>query len=461
MRRPSSGLKDDDNGCLRALTSSSSQSSSNDVTPTSNIENDENTFNSNYLPDIIDPLDWQTTRKRKDRQDSTSSITQDRKLIRSNSEEHIPLLSNESLRKTSSHEDIRPPQDFCNTNEPNEPLIVNNEQDIENNVVEEKHSFFAGIGSHHRSDTSPARCGKFDFSHSSHRSLNHHRFDDNRHEERRSTERISRTRPHPIRKSPMAVQKRSSRSSSLSLEIYPDDMKTVTHNKGDGFAKDKLLSDDNDILDALITPSDINDNRPNDLFKVDGKQTHASNETLPWSKTFQEDHVPVVCQRFADNNYDHVNHISNHMVKIRNISSSNDVKSEKIFTDLDNLNTRDGVSINTPSGSYKIHPEKRLREINKRLIVLKRKMSGYDEMYLKTRGHRPSGTEKASDKSMKHVISEINKLRKEKHSIKADPTTKISTSFDGSSETKENKIERLRETVVEIEKVIIVILIVH
>ncbi|KFB35596.1 AGAP005617-PA-like protein [Anopheles sinensis] len=59
-----------------------------------------------YLPNLINSSEWQNCRKRKERQDSTSSISQDRKLIRSNSEEHLPNCQ-EVIRRVSSHEDFK------------------------------------------------------------------------------------------------------------------------------------------------------------------------------------------------------------------------------------------------------------------------------------------------------------------------------------------------------------------
>ncbi|KRF80514.1 protein FAM13A isoform X2 [Drosophila virilis] len=121
MRHPTTGLNEDD---LSRLTGSSSSSSSSascgsaacsssssssaasgvaakqkqqqqqqqqpdicDVVQLSNMEATTPRFNSTYLPEIINPLEWQKSRKRKERLDSCSASSQDRKLQRSNSEE--------------------------------------------------------------------------------------------------------------------------------------------------------------------------------------------------------------------------------------------------------------------------------------------------------------------------------------------------------------------------------------
>lgn len=113
MRNPSTRGKSDDLSCLTS-SSTSSRDQSNAKYPILNDADGNNTaeFNSTYLPHVIDPHEWQQqngSRKRKERQDSTSSITQDRKVVRSNSEEHLPSIDYEVIRRVSSHEQIKPP----------------------------------------------------------------------------------------------------------------------------------------------------------------------------------------------------------------------------------------------------------------------------------------------------------------------------------------------------------------
>ncbi|XP_064544288.1 protein FAM13A isoform X2 [Drosophila montana] len=121
MRHPTTGLNEDDLSRLTGSSSSSTSSSSSascgsaacsssssssaasavaakqkqqqqqpdicDVVQLSNMEATTPRFNSTYLPEIINPLEWQKSRKRKERLDSCSASSQDRKLQRSNSEE--------------------------------------------------------------------------------------------------------------------------------------------------------------------------------------------------------------------------------------------------------------------------------------------------------------------------------------------------------------------------------------
>lgn len=111
MRNPSTRGKSDDLSCLTS-SSTSSRDQSNVKYPNDADGNNTAEFNSTYLPQVIDPHEWQqqnVSRKRKERQDSTSSITQDRKVVRSNSEEHLPSIDYEVIRRVSSHEEIKQP----------------------------------------------------------------------------------------------------------------------------------------------------------------------------------------------------------------------------------------------------------------------------------------------------------------------------------------------------------------
>lgn len=194
MRNPSTLSKSDDLSCL-----TSSSTSSNDQQPHASfpilIDNDNNatSFTSSYLPKVIDPREWHHhqqpngARKRKERQDSTSSITQDRKFVRSNSEEYLPTVDYEVIRRVSSHDEIKnsvyvirdDDDDDCVPNVPSDdknngggsggggqcsgrrhrsdvaPAMKSNNNEVQEILRE----------TYRRSETSPARSRTFDFSH--------------------------------------------------------------------------------------------------------------------------------------------------------------------------------------------------------------------------------------------------------------------------------------------------------
>lgn len=220
MRNPSTRGKSDDLSCLTS-SSTSSRDQSNAKYPGILVDSDNNSakFTSTYLPQVIDPQEWQSqqqngSRKRKERQDSTSSITQDRKLVRSNSEEHLPNIDYEVIRRVSSHEEIKQ-QPGNEIDGVTTPLLQSkqtpDDDDNDDNAGEDEHdgeqcimnrrSYRVSGGddisstksannevqeilreAYRRSETSPARSRTFDFSHKlrvspSRRDTNHHHND--------------------------------------------------------------------------------------------------------------------------------------------------------------------------------------------------------------------------------------------------------------------------------------------
>lgn len=216
MRNPSTRGKSDDLSCLTSSSTSSRDQSNAKYPILVDSDNNSAQFTSTYLPQVIDPQEWNqqnVSRKRKERQDSTSSITQDRKLVRSNSEEHLPNIDYEVIRRVSSHEEIKQP-----TNENDgvtTPLLQSkqaaddyddeddddnddDDDDDNNGCIINRRSYqfnddVASIKSannevqeilreaYRRSETSPARSRTFDFSHklrvSPNRDTNNHNND--------------------------------------------------------------------------------------------------------------------------------------------------------------------------------------------------------------------------------------------------------------------------------------------
>lgn len=198
MRNPSTRGKSDDLSCLTSSSTSSRDQSNAKYPILVDSDNNSAQFTSTYLPQVIDPQEWHQqngSRKRKERQDSTSSITQDRKLVRSNSEEYLPSIDYEVIRRVSSHEEIKQPSneiDGVTT-----PLLQSkhlddyddddNDDDLDGDSSEfvrrrRRRSYHvnddgASIKSannevqeilreaYRRSETSPARSRTFDFSH--------------------------------------------------------------------------------------------------------------------------------------------------------------------------------------------------------------------------------------------------------------------------------------------------------
>lgn len=426
MRRPSTEHNEDD---LNRLTTSVRSTDSVNSSLKNNDSNNNSSKNnsSNYLPNIAIEYQQQC-RKRKDRQDSTSSITQDRKVVRSSSEEHVPTAilqdPNDAIRRVSSHEDFnkKPLQDHIENDE-NRVNEQSSQQAIENALESEKF----GNSSVINDDGNDSKCSK--------NKLIDEKFqevDENEH--RRNSERFLKTKSPSGRKSPRKPRKLSSSSSHKSSSLRSD---------GD------CLHEENE----------------DDMPK--------SRARLPWESSTEDN--PVICQRFRNENsntsFDHI-HASfskyikhdHDLVKFTPPEDCEDDEDEEVlnekkhyrnFMSIENIKTRDIMQkSHSPlsTGVYQT-PDERIRQINKRLTSLKKKISNYEESFENNYGYRPSHADKASDKNIKNYIAEIHRLRKEKSQIKSDPMTAMGYKSSHKCGDGEKKLEKIKDSLEDIENV--------
>lgn len=448
MRRPSTEQNEDD---LNRLTASASVRSSESVNSTQTVikainrnntnDNNNNSKNnsSNYLPNIIIASSeyQQQCRKRKDRQDSISSITQDRKVVRSSSEEHVPSCQdqNDAIRRVSSHEDFNKPlQEHCENKDikiiSENSIVIDEEIKIEsgdNNLTYSKNTVIdvsSTTSSAHVVNLSP---------------INNSETDEN--ERRRNSERFLKTSG---RKSPRRTRKSPS---------------PIVIREADEMCKSEDLKENNKI----IVDDDDNENEKNLP-----NSPVVSKPLYPWESLEDK---PVVCPRFAENTFDHVHHSISKFVKhdhdlvkySATIDDDDDIprlyQSDYIekkhyrhdnFMNIENIKTHQ--KSHSPAGIFQT-PDERIRQINKRLTSLKKKISAYEESFETNYGYRPSHADKSSDKNIKNYIAEIHKLRKEKSQIKADPITAMGykNKFDDSLPA-EKKLSKVRDSLLDIEK---------
>lgn len=441
MRRPSTEQTEGD---LNRLTTSASIRSNESLNSTqsikTNVNNDSNNNknnSSNYLPNIIiASVEYQPCRKRKDRQDSISSLTQDRKLVRSNSEEHVPSCQGEVIRRVASHEDFKKPSPLKEHNEKNDENAedLKSLQPVKEEISGDQSSSALTTAKTRLIDVSPPQI---------HRLLPHGDSIDE-HERRRNSERFLKTKSPSGRKSP-----RKSRKSSPKVYSERDENEHKHHSRS-AYRQEKRdyvsTKDDDDEEIAVKAPM--------------------TRTLYPWEHA---DDKPVVCQRFAENTFDHVHHSitkfikhDHDLVKYNSIVDDNTVNNEpttdkkpyRSFMHAENSKTRDLMQkSHSPVGIYQT-PDERIRQINKRLTSLKKKISVYEENFEVNYGYRPSQADKTNDKHIKNYIAEIHKLRKEKSQIKADPITAMGykNKFDDSLPA-EKKLAKVKDTLVEIEKV--------
>lgn len=395
MRRPSNEQTEGD---LNRLTTSASIRSNESLNSVQTIiksnDNNNNKSNnsSNYLPNIIIAnAEYQQCRKRKDRHDSISSLTQDRKLVRSNSEEHVPSCQGEVIRRVSSHEDFKKPLPLKEHNENDENVGGDDGKSLQS-VKEEIY-----VGSNQSTNDSTSTKKLIDVSPTQINRLSPSGDSFDEHERRRHSERFLKVSKSPSgRKSPRKSRKSSPRAHSERDEnAHRSSFQTIN-------------ARDNDE-EELETTSPM------------------TRSLYPWE---HHDDKPVVCQRFAENTFDHVHHSLTKFIKhdhdlvkysmIVEDTSANEVidkKPYRSFMNAENVKTRDIMQkSHSPVGFYQT-PDERIRQINKRLTSLKKKISVYEENFETNYGYRPSQADKTNDKNIKNYIPEIHKLRKEKSQV--------------------------------------------
>lgn len=443
MRRPSTEQTKDD---LNRLTASASVRSSESVNSTqtaikaiannnhnshsndSNNNKNNNNSSSNYLPNIIIASAelQQQCRKRKDRQDSTSSITQDRKVVRSSSEENVPGVCQEqsaggdALRRVSSHDNFNGEQP-----KPDKRAQAGDDVSTQHSSCECRVVVSGEIENQSSGDSTGAQNNSMiDVSTPSAAQDITDFLDEN--ERRRESERFLKTKSPSGRKSP----RRSRKTSPVVFKERDENAKDGEEVKGDREAE----------------------------------EMPKAKPLYPWESA--EEEKPVVCQRFAENTFDHVHHSISKFIKHDHdlvkfnyaVDEEDDKKHYRSnFMSIESVKAREILhqKSHSPLSSGGVYqtPDERIRQINKRLASLKKKIGHYEESFETSYGYRPSHADKSSDKNIKNYIAEIHKLRKEKSQIKTDPIAAMGykNKFDDSMPI-EKKLGKLRESLHDIEK---------
>ncbi|XP_035793582.1 uncharacterized protein LOC118467334 isoform X2 [Anopheles albimanus] len=532
-----------------------------------------------YLPNLINSSEWQNCRKRKERQDSTSSISQDRKLIRSNSEEHLPNCA-EVIRRVSSHEDFKKRAQTVEISIDKENIIA--EEDVaeaDDGLVEQKQEqqqqqgasdeqqlqqvfeknlknsaddlkkFFigsvesvgnGGTGKDHHLQPHHGKAQQQQQQHrlSPCRDILKSRRDsdseqDCEHERRRHCERFSKTRPPPGRKSvsPRARNKQSSKfhgaslikdragngavlsagsehfyskhdthSSSVSksdrrsgaVRSSKSDQRTVAaalllqqaikdHSMQAGAAHgnsgcdipmlEATLSDynDNNVLEknkAIEQEERAQQQEQHDTMK-DYEEPLSPREKLPWGpQSYPDDTPALVCQRFADDKFDHAKRMDSvSHAKLRPVSSGGSLKQYGSYHRSEDSVGMGGVAAHPKSGATPVANnmfDERIKTISRKLSGLKKKLTQFEERFEREHGCRPTHGDKSADPNIKNIVVEMHKLRKEKNQIKADlvvfsakgATKQTNTTDAGPNTENEEKMRlcKMKDTIADIEK---------
>lgn len=191
------------------------------------------------------------------------------------------------------------------------------------------------------------------------------------------------------------------------------------------------FSDQNDTEDYTDFVGESTNNKP----------SSSRQESLPWDNAHGDDDVPVRSQRFSDDKYDHVNSL---------MTMRNESFGTPHFAKSDDIKGRDLLKMNQLPNMFTT-PDEKLKQINKRLAALKKRVISFEDNFELENGYRPPHSIKLNDRYIKNALAEIHKLRKEKQTIKADPMNALGYNLPGG----ENKVQKMRDTIAEIEKVML------
>lgn len=351
-------------------------------------------------------------RKRKERQESISSISQERKVIRSNSEERPVRTKSEQakadIRRVSSNEDF--------------------------NKGERKETFKTNFSD--------------EADHSPHRDVNELIYDDCEHEKRRSHERFA--RPLAPRGRRINPGKKPKTRQFSKIKYKPE------NTKDNGFHKTAPSGK----TENAIKVHEEHEEKPNlDNFLQlhrEEKQRTPSPEPILASPTIDLStlHEQIDCEEPIPSS------------AVRQITEETEtLPSALVASNRLLLSPRNSIimthriyldpEVPQSNGALKKckNPvEQRQKELTKQVNGLKRKIKKHEEEFEIKFGYKPSHADKLNDKVVKKLYAELSQVRKDLKQLKEDST---SVNFFESSDQKMERVVKvnLRETVGEIEKV--------
>ncbi|XP_073813704.1 uncharacterized protein isoform X2 [Musca autumnalis] len=229
---------------------------------------------------------------------------------------------------------------------------------------------------------------------------------------------------------------------------------------------------------ATTTPSSANSSKSNSQSSLHKLPIHhiSAQESLPWDRSVPEDQTPVLSRRYATVRPQYVDSIDTaaKLSKVKpypqpylkqnpitaqllaNELDDDDVMDPSLtnfraFTTLENIKTRELMQQVLPNVMSFQSPEERMRQINKRVTALKKKLMQLEDSYEQKSGYKPSQADRLNDKYMKHILSELSKLRKERHELKTDPMSALGLKVSGGMDAAE-KLQKMKVTLMEIEQ---------
>lgn len=331
-------------------------------------------------------------RKRKERQESISSISQERKVIRSNSEErpnNNDKDGNNEIRRVSSHEDFQKKQ--IDTTPFDKDAVVEDEKLNDLNV-----EYFI--------------------------------YDDYEHECRRSKERFSRSAPQRGHKKPKAKQFPKLPTKER-IETYPIQERFLNDD-----SKTKFLQLHQEEKERSPSPVHTPISPSIDLTTL--HQQIDGNEPLPSTSNRLEQNETVSSLSIVSNRL--LSSPRNSVIITQRIYLNPDVPQTSNELCKDNLNPL----------------EQRLKQLSKQIKSAKKKIKKYDEEFESKFGYKPSHADKLYDKSVKKLCGDLAKLKKEQKQLREDSASiLIAASGSTTIQDEPKPVITLQDTLTEIEMV--------
>ncbi|KAJ8921004.1 hypothetical protein NQ315_015800 [Exocentrus adspersus] len=339
-------------------------------------------------------------RKRKERQESISSLCQERKVIRSNSEERPAqkkyIENKNSIRRVSSSEDFQKSASIEKINlspkkqTPSEKTLVYEDCEHEKRRSHERFARPLMLKKKHPSKRLKVRC-------------------------------VSRTKYKPELPSDSKEHKKAQ------PDTHPSDQDEGTGNRTrflqlHGEERERSPSPTTTpvtpVLDFKTLHEQIDCSEP--LLSQTTRQINENTETLP--------SLSVASNRLLSSPRNSI--IATHRIYL-------DPDVPQMTSSLDK----------TPQNPV----DERLQKLTKQINSLKKKIKKYESEFEAKHGFKPSHVEKMNDKTMKKLYADISKLKKEQKQLNEVSTN---CSLIGGSETKTEKASaaNLQDTINEIEK---------
>ncbi|KAK5646095.1 hypothetical protein RI129_004559 [Pyrocoelia pectoralis] len=361
-------------------------------------------------------------RKRKERQESVGSVSQERKVIRSNSEERPiePINNNgkKDIRRVVSHEDFQKAHPLHEHND----TIVISLVEASDKYSPPKSIYVEGLAyddyeherrrCHERFAPAVAQRG---------RRLNHGRKYKSKHASK-----------HRINKEDFTKENGSVCTNNN--EVKPKRYETFESHSVENIQSDSLLPSVNK-QEKDPSPSPVHTPVSSTLDLSTLHQQIDSSEPMPSSSsqelTEQTETLPSLL-----------------VASSRLLSSPRNsiMITHRIYLDPNVQQTK--VSLGKDP---KTPMEKKLKQLSKQINSLKRKIKNYDEEFQQTYGYKSSQADKMNDKNIRKLYTELSKLKREYKQLKGDTsaTTAFSTDPNIAAATKPEL--NIHDTLTEIE----------